>query len=321
MLLATGNPPRGDVVVEPKWDGARSVVTVHEGRITIHSRNGHDVTDCYPELSVVPPALGARSAVLDTEIVAFDATGRCDFQRMQRRMNVHRPSRATVAAVPVVLVVFDVMWLDGVDLTRRPLSARRELLETFGLSGSHWQLTSRLAHGLDLEIREVCQSIGIEGLVVKGDGPYRPGERSRDWVKVKFRRSLLAVIGGSLNEKSRYGSLAVGAFHHGVFRYIGQVGNSLSRDHSAQLERFLGTIGQADSPFSDLVGPAMSFVDPLVVVEVTYTEVTSAGTLRQPVMVRVRPDVIAHMVVVPEELGTALDRRPGRVHVAAGQRL
>src|SRR5687768_1981829 len=182
MLLATGNPPRGAVVVEPKWDGARSIVTVHDGRVTIHSRNGRDVTDCYPELLTVPPSLAGRSAVLDSEIVAFDATGRCNFQRMQRRMNVHRPSTATVKTTPVVLVVFDLLWLDGDDLTRRPLSARRQLLETLGLTGAHWQLTTRLADRVDNGLREVCQAIGIEGLVVKGDGPYKPGERSRDWV-------------------------------------------------------------------------------------------------------------------------------------------
>jgi bifunctional non-homologous end joining protein LigD len=237
MLLATGHPPRGAVVVEPKWDGARSIVTIHDGRVGIHSRNGHDVTDCYPELLTVPPALAGRSAVLDTEIVAFDSTGRCDFQRIQQRMNVRRPSRATVESTAVVLVVFDVMWLDGEDLTRRPLSARRELLETFGLRGSHWQLTTRLADRLDLDLREACEAIGIEGLVVKGDGPYRPGERSRDWVKVKFRRTLLAVIGGDLKEKSRYGSLAVGALHRGAFRYVGQVGNSLSHAHVPEAAR------------------------------------------------------------------------------------
>ena len=71
MLLATGNPPRGSLVVEPKWDGARSIVTVHDGHVTIHSRNGHDVTDCYPELLMLPPALAGRSAVLDPGIVAI----------------------------------------------------------------------------------------------------------------------------------------------------------------------------------------------------------------------------------------------------------
>jgi bifunctional non-homologous end joining protein LigD len=227
--------------------------------VTIHSRNGHDVTDCYPELLTIPAGLAGRSAVLDTEIVSFDETGRCDFQWMQRRMNVHRPSRATVAATAVVLVVFDVMWLDGDDLTRRPLSARRELLETFGFRGSHWQLTTRLGDSLDLDLREACRAIGIEGLVVKGDGPYRPGERSRDWVKVKFRRTLLAVIGGDLKEKSRYGSLAVGAFHRGAFRYIGQIGNSLTHAHSDALERCLGTLEQGESPFVDLAAPSMTF--------------------------------------------------------------
>jgi bifunctional non-homologous end joining protein LigD len=140
-------------------------------------------------------------------------------------------------------------------------------------------------------------------------------------VKVKFRRTLLAVIGGDLEEKSRYGSLAVGAFHHGAFRYIGQVGNSLTRDHSVALEQFLTRLEQQHSPFADLVAPPMTFVDPLVVIEITYAEITAAGTLRQPVMVRVRPDVMAHTVEVPANLAGALDRRGGRVRVAAGQGL
>jgi ATP-dependent DNA ligase len=84
---------------------------------------------------------------------------------------------------------------------------------------------------------------------------------------------------------------------------------------------FLKRLEQAESPFADLVGPPMTFVDPLVVVEITYTEVTAAGTLRQPVMVRVRPDVMAHTVEVPVDLAAALDRRSGQVKVAAGQRL
>jgi hypothetical protein len=83
MLLATGSAPRDPVAVEPKRDGTRSIVTVHGGRVVIHSRNGHDVTDCYPELGAIRLALAGRSAVLDTEIVAFDPTCRCEFQRMQ----------------------------------------------------------------------------------------------------------------------------------------------------------------------------------------------------------------------------------------------
>jgi bifunctional non-homologous end joining protein LigD len=319
MLLSSGAPPKAAVVVEPKWDGARSLVTVHDGRVTIHSRRGHDVTDCYPELLTLAPQLAKRSAVIDTEIVAFDAEGRCNFQRMQQRMNVHRPSARAVADVPVVLVGFDLLWLDGEDLTGHPLSARRERLESLGMSG-HWQLTTRLADRLDVDLQDACASIGIEGLVVKADGPYRPGTRSRDWVKVKFRRTIVAVIGGQLTEKSRYGSLAVGVFHGGAFRYLGQVGNSLTRAHADQLERFLTTIEEAHSPFTDLVDPPMTFVDPVVAVEIEYTEVTAAGTLRQPVLVRVRPDVMAHTVTPPPDIASALDRR-GRVRVAAGQRL
>lgn len=319
MLLSGGVSPKGaTVVVEPKWDGIRAIVTVRDAVVSIRSRNGHDVTDCYPELLRPPTSLAGRSA-FDGEIVAFDERGRVDFQRLQQRMNRRRPSMAQIGAVPVIFVVFDVLWLDGEDLTSRPLRDRCDVLDGIGIDGLLWQVTRRLQPPVDADTLEAYRAVGVEGLVYKGDGPYRPGTRSRDWVKVKFRRTRLAVIGGHLNERSRYGSLAVGAFHDGELRYIGQVGNSLARRFAEPLEMFLGALAHDAPSFVDLEASNITHLEPFVVVEVSYTEVTAAGTMRQPVLVAVRPDVAAETVELGEEFDAARARR--RVRIGAGQRL
>lgn len=322
MLATTTTPPAGPgFVVEPKWDGCRAILTVHNGTLTIRSRNGHDVTDCYPDLGTVPSQLLDRSVVLDAEIVALNADGACCFQTLQRRMNVHRPSTSTVAAVPLYLVVFDVMWLDGSDLTGRPLHKRRALLETLIGEPGRWQLMRRFDEGLTDELLEACAATGMEGVMVKAStGVYRPGTRSKDWIKVKVRRRRLAVVGGKSLRHTGTGSLAVGGYLDGDLRYIGQVGISLPRRTAEQLERFLRTINQDHSPFTDLVDGDTRYVEPHVVVEVEYAEVTSAGTLRQPVLVGVRPDVVAETV----ELGgdfAVVKRRRGMIKANAGQRL
>src|SRR6187402_3177093 len=177
-MLATNDGPRpANAVIEPKWDGVRCLITLHDdGRTTIRSRSGRDVTDCYPELHTRPPSMTGRDGVFDGEVIATDDSGRTSFQRLQRRMNVRRPSAQLVAATPVYFVVFDVLWLDGVDLTAQRLSARRTYLEEVMTDhAANWQLTNRFPGPLTDELLEAVASAGLEGLMLKGDGIYRPG--------------------------------------------------------------------------------------------------------------------------------------------------
>jgi bifunctional non-homologous end joining protein LigD len=303
MLLSTGNPPTGAaVVVEPKFDGVRSLVTLHDGTLTILSRRSYNVTDCYPELAEIPASLIGRSAVFDGEIIAANDRGLCDFQRLQRRMNRRNPSAAHLADTPVYFVVFDLLWLDGSDLSTRPLSERRQRLEALLDEPGRWQLVRRL-HGTPDELIDTCAQIGLEGLVVKADGPYRPGQRHKDWVKLKCRKKTTAVIGGIAKLRSpRIGALAVGAYHDGRLHYIGQVGLSLPHGQADQLERFLKRIRTTESPFHDLAARDVAYVEPYVVVEISYSEVTEAGTLRQPILLAVRPDLAAPTVTLDENL-------------------
>jgi bifunctional non-homologous end joining protein LigD len=321
-MLASSDAPRPkDCVIEPKWDGFRSMVRVADGSVRVHSRHGHDVTDCYPELLTPPASVAGRSAVFDCEIIALDAQGRCSFQHLQQRGNIHRPSLQTVARTPVYLVVFDLLWLDGEALIRRPLSERRRILEELLAAPDHaWQLTSRLDGPVTDELLEMAREVGMEGLILKDEASiYRPGQRSKDWVKLKFRRTLLVTVGGRATDSS---SLSVGVFCDGDLRYVGQVGMAMPRRTADTLDSFLATIRQDESPFVDLAkGSSVMFVEPLVVIEVSYTEVTAAGTLRQPIFVAVRPDVAADTVVADGELSALLAERSGPVRLRANQRL
>jgi bifunctional non-homologous end joining protein LigD len=108
MLATPGGRWPNSPVIEPKWDGVRSICTLSaDGTITIRSRNGNDVTAAYPEVHSRPPSMVGREGVFDGEVVAVYDAGRCSFQRLQRRMNVKNPSPATIRATPVYFVVFD----------------------------------------------------------------------------------------------------------------------------------------------------------------------------------------------------------------------
>jgi bifunctional non-homologous end joining protein LigD len=213
-----------------------------------------------------------------------------------------------------------VLWLDGVAVTSASLAKRRALLEELipAPTGA-WQLTNRFPGPVTDEVLATGRHAGLEGLVLTGDGPYKPGQRTKDWQKLKFRHTRLAVVGGRATDSS---SLALGVFHDGELRYVGQVGIAMARAQAEQLDAFLLRIGQADSPFSDLAeGAAVAFVEPHIVVEISYLEVTQAGTLRQPILDAVRPDIAPLTVVADTELANALAIRRGPVKMRANQRL
>lgn len=320
MLASNEGRRPANAVIEPKWDGVRCIVTLRaDGSASIRSRSGRDVTDSYPDLHGRPPTMAGREGVFDGEVIATDENGRASFQRLQRRMNVRRPSAATVSATPLYFVVFDVLWLDGVDLTTERLSVRRGHLEEVmtGATGN-WQLTTRFPGPLTDDLLEAAAAAGLEGFILKGDGIYRPGTRTKDWLKVKIRRTMHVVVGGRATDSS---SLSIGVFHEGQLRYVGQVGMAMKASDATQLDAFLATIRQPASPFADLApGAPVTFVEPHVVLDVSYLEVTDSGTLRQPIFGAVRTDLPADAAVAEGHLVDALGRRTGPITMRAGQR-
>lgn len=283
-------------VFEAKWDGIRALVLVRDASVRITSRNGNDLSGRYPELDGLADALAGRSVLLDGEIVAFDDQGRPSFQALQRRMHVQSPTmiRRLSAEVPAALVVFDLLWDDGVDLTGLPYHERRARLEALHLDGASWQTPTTTPDGEGM--REATLRLGLEGVVAKrDDARYEPGRRSRSWLKVKHHRRQEMVVGGWLRgEGSRvgtFGALLLGVHDAEGLRYSGRVGTGFDARALALLVERMAPLAQAESPFdAGSVPRGAQFVAPELVVEVRFGEWTEDGIIRHPVYLGLRTD-------------------------------
>ena len=293
MLARSGTLPDDDArwAYEIKWDGVRAIAYSEPGRIRFESRNHNDISAAYPELRALNRALGSRRAILDGEIVAFDADGRPSFGRLQSRMHVRSESQARRLAkqAPVVYVAFDLPWLDGHSLMALPYAERRARLDELGLEGARWQTPDHVV-GDGPALLEASRASGLEGVVAKRlDSPYEPGKRSSCWVKVKNVRREDVVVGGWLPMKSpptsrhdRIGALLVGVEQDGALRYAGRVGSGFT---DKELDRLRGELEERpSSPFDGEPQPPRGavFVEPTRVAEVEFTEWTSDGMLRHP---------------------------------------
>ena len=306
MKATAGDLPSGEGwLYEIKWDGMRLVVTVDadaDPAVQLTSATGKDATVSYPELAELHRALGVRSAVLDGEVVAFDESGRPDFGRLQQRMHVsnRREAAERAAAVPAVLLLFDLLALDGNDITGLPLAERRRLLESLVEPGPHWQVPT--AHDDGAALLDAAIERDLEGIVAKRvDSTYRPGSRTREWLKVKVRRRQEFVVGGWApgdgGREGRIGGLLVG-YHErpgGPLRFAGRVGSGLTDREIEVLAGLFAPTTVDACPFDPepprLHARGAVWVEPQVVVEVAYAEWTGEGRLRHPSYAGRRVDV------------------------------
>lgn len=286
--------------LEWKWDGIRVLARADGGGIRLLSRRGNDVTATYPELDGLPRVLRG-DALVDGEIVALDDDGRPSFERMQQRMNLARPREIerVMAAVPVRLLLFDVLEIAGSSVVELPYRRRRELLERLmrPRAGVPIEMPAT-ASGTPEEAFEESRRLGLEGLVAKRpDSPYRPGVRSEDWVKLKLTRSQEVVIGGyrkgSGTRTGHIRSLLVGIPGDHGLEYAGRVGSGFREVELDRLLERLGDLQQSTPPFLDV--PAVDardavWVRPELVGEIEFGEWTRTGVARHPRWRGLRPD-------------------------------
>jgi len=314
----TGVPPNHAAYqLEPKLDGQRVIAVAGPDGTVLTNRRGGEITNTYPELAGLGAALAPRPAVLDGEVVTFNERGQTSFQRLQRRMHVVEPASRLLAETPVSYVAFDVLWLDGELLVDRPQAERRQVLQDLALKGPAWQ-TAPVLDATPQELLEACRQLGLEGFMAKRlDAPYLPGRRSTAWSKIKCGRRREFVVGGwSTGQGSRQtsiGSLALGCYdvtaqeaeRHGRSQrlfYVGQAGSGLNEEMIRQLARLFAQIELPSPPFVNPPRTGLHWVQPVLVAEAAYSEVTDAGTLRQPSIKGLRTDVLPAEVVADDEL-------------------
>jgi bifunctional non-homologous end joining protein LigD len=307
MLAAPGEPPRGRLAewaVEMKWDGVRALAFIEGGRLRLVSRTGKDITATYPELTGLVGAPGSgpgsEQLLLDGEIVAF-ADGRPDFEALQPRMHVSSPEAALRLSrlTPVAYLAFDVLQLDGRPLIATSYSERRKILTAIGSNGPGLLCPPHFP-GQDLDaVRAASVANGLEGVVAKRlDSPYEPGARPGSWRKVKNVLGQEVVVAGwkpgKGNRAGLIGSLLVGVYSDGGLVYCGHVGTGFSDATLRRLTRLLESLRRPDSPFdgpvpAEHLRPAV-WVEPRLVVEVTFDRWTRAGRMRAPSYQGLRDD-------------------------------
>src|SRR5262245_60617087 len=298
---------------EPKFDGIRSITTMSTDATRLVTRNAKDVSVKYPELHMIHELVDQVNAVLDAEIVAFDEDGKNSFEALQQRMNLsnEREIKRISSKIPVALVAFDLLWLDGNDLTGLALEDRRELLETIVEQDHRLQVVTHV-DGEGKDFVEVARKLGLEGVVAKRTGSrYQVGRRSPDWRKIKLTNTQDCVVlgwtPGQGGRSGTFGALLVGAYDEGELLWIGQVGTGFTRQTLDRVLEALEPLKRSTPPIGDpelaKVGGA-TFVEPTIVCEVEYLEITkSTKKLRAPSFKGLRDDKTPEECVLEKPKG------------------
>ena len=298
---------------EVKWDGMRVLVDrtpadqagpgpgPRSRFLRIWSRNENDVTVSFPELHALAEV--ADDFLLDGEVVAL-GEGVPSFGALADRMHVRDATNAARLAEknPVTLIAFDLLRLDGVDLCALPLSERRARLLGLGLDTvpdrmGAWHVPPTYDDGQML--LDAATTQGLEGIVSKRlSSTYRPGLRSKDWLKFPIRPTGSFVVGGFRHETdstTRMGAVLVGQPTAAGLEFRGRVGSGIAGKAGRLLTDLLTPLVVDESPFTealprlDRVGTM--WVRPSVVVDVQYLRLTTDGRLRQPAYRGVRTDL------------------------------
>jgi bifunctional non-homologous end joining protein LigD len=296
LMLATLTDRRNfgdDWLLERKFDGERCVARKMGSDVQLESRSGRDLTGTYPEVRSAVAAQKSRGLMLDGEVVAYDGD-QTSFTRLQQRLGVTRPSPEQVAKYPVVYCVFDLLEIDGEDLTDRPLVERRARLTTTMRSSSAMQHTEAWHDDSQRRFAAACQA-GWEGLIAKrADAPYVAG-RSKDWLKLKCVWEQEFVIGGYTEpggSRTDFGALLVGYYEQGALRYAGKVGTGYTKAILHDLGIRLRKLEAAETAFVDVrpIPRGAHWARPKLVAQIGFAEWTSDARLRQPRFLGLRDD-------------------------------
>jgi bifunctional non-homologous end joining protein LigD len=285
---------------EFKWDGVRAIIYVEPAGIRVVSRNDRDVSASYPEVAGIAGRSPRRRLVLDGEIVALDERGAPSFSLLQQRMHVLAPTADLMARVPVQLYVFDILSRAGKSTMDLPYRRRREQLDDLHLADAVVSVPPWWADDAGKDLMRAAGQQGLEGVVAKRlDSPYRPGIRSRDWIKTPLNRTIEVLVGGWKPGEGRrsglIGSLMLGMYDtDDILRYVGDVGTGFTHQTLTDLQDRLASLHRADSPFEPPPPKARTrqvhYVQPQLVGEVSYRTLTPEGRLRHPSWRGLRPD-------------------------------
>jgi bifunctional non-homologous end joining protein LigD len=307
VLPATISPMLATLVDKPvegpgwlyeiKWDGYRAIAICNKSTVKLISRNNKSFDEKFYPIHQALKNLGWQ-AVLDGEIAVLKGNGVSDFGALQ--------NWRSEADGELIYYVFDLLWLNGFDLMPLPLTRRRAILASFLPQEGPLRISQHFDTTASAFLAAAAK-LGLEGIIAKrGDSVYSPGERSRDWLKIKTQKRHEVVIGGfTRNERSPkpFSSLLVGVFDKKKLHYIGKIGTGFNGPQQKDMIKQFKPLGIDHSPFTitpDVNEPSRFRPDPphaeafwlkpVLVCEVSYAELTADGVMRHPSFRGMRED-------------------------------
>lgn len=277
---------KDDWFFEVKWDGYRAIGVKHKSDIQLYSRNAHSFLDKYPPVAEAMHAF-KHDVIIDGEIVVVDSDGAPHFESLQGWQS--NPDG------DLKYYVFDLLWIDGHDLRKAPLSERKKILKAILPKHDILQFSDDVAKEGEKLFAEMRRR-NLEGMVAKkADSLYREGERGQDWLKVKTHLRQEVVIGGYTEPRGGrkfLGALIVGVYDKGKLIYTGHSGGGIPDKLRQELAEKLKKIERKTSPFTIEPKPnaPAHWVEPKLVCEMSFSEWTSEGSMRHPQFEGMRSD-------------------------------
>ncbi|WP_281408994.1 DNA ligase D [Mesorhizobium sp. B2-8-9] len=309
-------PPGDRWIHEMKYDGYRILVALGGGEARAYTRSGLDWSDRFPSILAEARKLKVRSALIDGEAVVMDKEGRSSFQALQNALKG--------APASIDFYAFDLLQLDGEDLTRLPLLQRKQKLETILPAKQPVLRYSDHIQGRGEELLNRFCDAGLEGVISKlADSAY-VGARDGSWLKIKcIKRQEFVLVGWTPSDKDRaFRSLILGVHDGGKLRYAGKVGTGFNAAGMARLMKTMAPLEQkaatVEAPRAEVRGA--HWLRPRLVAEIAFTEMTNEGTLRHPSYLGLRDDKKPEAVVLETEHRTATLPPPATSAVAISNR-
>jgi bifunctional non-homologous end joining protein LigD len=292
-------PPAGDNYLhEIKWDGIRAIISLEDGQVRIRTRNHNDVTKQFPELAQADKAFRATCGLFDAEIVCLDKSGKADFKKVIHRLmsNGETTIQKLSKTSPVYCYIFDCLYLDGRTLINEPLVKRREWMRDAIKPETPYRVSEAVEDGEALF--EAAREHQLEGIISKEkDGRYLPGKRSDLWLKIKVRNTrecyILGYNPGKGNRSQVFGGLHIAEKEGAEFIYRGKVGTGFDDNLIKEIYKQLKSLKEIKKPIPDKVmdEKISIWVEPVLIAEISFSMITKDKQFREPVFVRLRPDL------------------------------
>jgi DNA ligase D-like protein (predicted ligase) len=281
-----------DWIYERKFDGERCVAFKNGKSIALRSRNDKSLDISYPEIKKALTKIKVDSVILDGEMVTFKG-GISSFARLQERMHVSSAEKIQQSRIKVYYYIFDVIYINGYDVTKMPLIERKHILKTISFKDP-LRFTAYKTGTSNAYYQNACKK-GWEGLIVKKADSSYVHKRSSNWLKFKCVNEQELVIGGYTDpEGSRvgFGAILVGYYKQGKLHYAGKIGTGFDTQTLKMLAKKFKNIATQKNPFVNYDGAKskVHWVKPQLVCEVSFTEWTKDNKLRHPSYLGLRRD-------------------------------